>query len=44
MNALTNVALLKGTDGSRMPTEKELSLAKIQGESFYKAVAKVNFA
>ena len=34
--------LAKG-DGSRQPTAKELELAKIQGESFYKAVAKVNF-
>ncbi|MCJ1451836.1 Minor allergen Cla h 7 [Mycoblastus sanguinarius] len=33
-----------GADGSRMPTAKELDLAKVHGESFYKAVSKVNFA
>lgn len=30
-------------DGSRQPTEKELELATIQGESFWKALAKVGF-
>ncbi|KAI1165787.1 quinone oxidoreductase [Nemania serpens] len=29
-----------GTDGSRQPTEKELQIATIQGEEFYKTVAK----
>lgn len=33
-----------GGDGSRQPTELELSLAKQQGTDFYKAVSKVNFA
>lgn len=33
----------QGADGSRMPTEQELGLAKNQGESFYKAVSKVSF-
>lgn len=33
-----------GADGSRMPSEQELGLAKTHGESFYKAVARVNFA
>jgi len=32
-----------GPDGSRQPSEKELALAKTQGESFYKTVSKVNF-
>ncbi|KAF2164495.1 benzoquinone reductase [Zasmidium cellare ATCC 36951] len=31
-------------DGSRQPTEKELTLAKEQGKAFYGAVSKVNFA
>ena len=34
----------QGADGSRMPSEQELSLAKTHGEVFYKTVAKVNFA
>lgn len=34
----------QGADGSRMPTEQELGLAKTHGESFYKTVSKVNFA
>ncbi|KAH8899185.1 flavoprotein WrbA [Thozetella sp. PMI_491] len=29
-----------GTDGSRQPSAKELEIAQIQGESFYKIVAK----
>lgn len=29
-----------GTDGSRQPSAKELEIATIQGENFYKAVAK----
>ncbi|RYO88493.1 hypothetical protein DL764_008719 [Monosporascus ibericus] len=29
-----------GADGSRQPSEKELEIARIQGEEFYKAVAK----
>lgn len=29
-----------GADGSRQPSEKEVQLAEIQGESFYKIVAK----
>ncbi len=41
--ALTNL-LSQGADGSRMPSEKEIGLAKTHGESFYKAVSKVNFA
>ncbi|KAL2041425.1 hypothetical protein N7G274_005807 [Stereocaulon virgatum] len=32
------------TDGTRMPTAKELELATNQGSSFYKTVSKVNFA
>jgi NAD(P)H dehydrogenase (quinone) len=32
-----------GGDGSRQPTALELEIAKIQGESFYKTVAKVKF-
>ncbi|RHZ66006.1 Minor allergen Alt a 7 [Aspergillus turcosus] len=31
-------------DGSRQPTELELSVAEAQGKAFYEAVAKVNFA
>jgi NAD(P)H dehydrogenase (quinone) len=34
----------QGADGSRMPTPRELEVAETQGDSFYKAVAKVNFA
>ena len=33
-----------GADGSRQPSEKEISLAQTQGDSFYKAVSQVNFA
>ncbi|EME38269.1 hypothetical protein DOTSEDRAFT_75737 [Dothistroma septosporum NZE10] len=33
-----------GGDGSRQPTKAELELAHKQGEAFYGAVAKVNFA
>jgi len=33
-----------GADGSRQPSELELEIATIQGESFGKAVLKVNFA
>lgn len=40
---LTNVPS-QGADGSRMPSEQEIGLAKTHGESFYKAVSKVNFA
>jgi NAD(P)H dehydrogenase (quinone) len=32
-----------GGDGSRMPSEKELELARIQGEAFCNAVSKVGF-
>jgi len=32
------------SDGSRQPTDKELELCRIQGETFYQTVAKVNFA
>jgi NAD(P)H dehydrogenase (quinone) len=32
-----------GSDGTRMPSEKEVELAEIQGESFWKAVEKVKF-
>ena len=39
-----DVALLQGADGSRQPTEKELTLATEQGKAFYGAVSKVNFA
>lgn len=31
-------------DGSRQPSEKELTLAKEQGKAFFGAVNKVNFA
>jgi len=31
-------------DGSRMPSEKELELATLQGKAFYETVSKVNFA
>lgn len=31
---------LAGADGSRMPSQKELTLAEIQGKSFYEVVAK----
>jgi len=33
-----------GADGSRQPTPTELELAEKQGEAFYSAVSKVNFA
>ncbi|PUU81198.1 flavo protein-like protein [Tuber borchii] len=33
-----------GGDGSRQPTEKEKELARIQGQTFYETVARVNFA
>ncbi|OCL01805.1 benzoquinone reductase [Glonium stellatum] len=33
-----------GPDGSRQPSAMELELAQKQGEAFYNAVAKVNFA
>lgn len=36
--------LTQGGDGSRQPTSKELDLAQKQGEAFYQAVSKVNFA
>jgi NAD(P)H dehydrogenase (quinone) len=32
-----------GGDGSRQPSEKELERARLQGEAFWKAVAKVKF-
>ena len=32
-----------GGDGSRMPSEKELGLAKTQGQAFYETVSKVKF-
>ena len=31
-----------GADGSRQPTERELFLAKVQGEWFYKTVAQAH--
>ena len=34
---------LSGTDGSRMPSERELGLAKTQGTEFWKTVSRVNF-
>jgi len=34
----------QGGDGSRMPSQKELDLATIQGEAFYNAVKKSNVA
>lgn len=33
-----------GGDGSRQPSSKELELARIQGQTFYETVARVNFA
>ncbi|EDP55623.1 Minor allergen Alt a 7 [Aspergillus fumigatus] len=33
-----------GADGSRQPTQLELSIAEAQGKAFYETVAKVNFA
>lgn len=33
-----------GNDGQRMPSKLELELATTHGQSFYKAVSKVNFA
>jgi len=30
-------------DGSRMPTERELTLAELQGKAFYETVSKVSF-
>jgi NAD(P)H dehydrogenase (quinone) len=33
-----------GGDGSRQPSEKEKELARIQGETFYQTVSRVNFA
>jgi hypothetical protein len=35
--------LVQGADGSRQPTEIELSLAEEQGKAFYEAVSKVSF-
>lgn len=35
---------LKGADGSRQPTEKELTLATEQGKAFFNTVNKVSFA
>jgi NAD(P)H dehydrogenase (quinone) len=32
-----------GSDGSRMPSERELELAEIQGEGFWRAVERVRF-
>lgn len=32
-----------GGDGSRIPSEKELELARIQGEAFWNAMRKVEF-
>ena len=32
-----------GGNGSRQPSEKELELAMLQGEAFWKTVAKVKF-
>ena len=34
---------LAGGDGSRRPSAKELELAALQGEHFWKAVARVSF-
>jgi NAD(P)H dehydrogenase (quinone) len=36
--------VIKGADGSRQPTELELSIAEAQGKAFYETVSKVNFA
>ncbi|RPB00844.1 flavo protein WrbA [Choiromyces venosus 120613-1] len=33
-----------GADGSRQPTDKEKELARIQGETFYETITRVNFA
>lgn len=41
---LMDVFFSQAADGSRQPTEKELTLAKEQGKAFYGAVSKVNFA
>ena len=35
---------MQGVDGSRQPSEKELSLATEQGKCYYKLVSKVNFS
>lgn len=35
---------IQAGDGSRQPSQKELDLAKLQGEAFYGHVSKVNFA
>jgi NAD(P)H dehydrogenase (quinone) len=32
-----------GGDGSRQPSARELKIAEIQGEEFYKTISKVNF-
>jgi NAD(P)H dehydrogenase (quinone) len=37
-------AVLQGADGSRQPTELELSIAEAQGKAFYETVSKVTFA
>lgn len=34
------LTLFQAGDGSRQPTERELRIAKTQGEWFYKTVAK----
>jgi NAD(P)H dehydrogenase (quinone) len=41
--ALADEFLVQGADGSRQPTEIELSLAEEQGKAFYEAVSKVSF-
>jgi NAD(P)H dehydrogenase (quinone) len=37
-------SIAQAGDGSRQPTEKELTLASEHGKQFYQAVSKVNFA
>ena len=34
--------MVKGVDGSRQPTAKELGMATAQGKAFYEAVAKAH--
>jgi hypothetical protein len=42
-NALLTSNMLQASNGSRHPTEKQIELTTIQGESFGTAVSKVNF-
>lgn len=43
MSTELTFAFQQGPDGSRQPSEKEISLATEQGKAFYSALAKVNF-